>query len=262
MTGTADQRTAARPAPRPLTPLRRALGLEWHHHRVRILLYAMLAVVIALVAVFVDLRLGWLAILLAARLPADLADAVPEDGRQQRSALGISRADAVRARTVLICAGQLVLALGAVGAICLTEWPPEQRHWSGFDIRSTGLGPLPMTWWDHLVDIGLWSGAILWTHALVGGRAFRPGAKLSGVDALARFLGVSLLAGLVVAGSTLLASFVLLNLESEGAASFDTDAITRFVVAARAGQLVTLTLAFVGGIVALLIAQRRWARRS
>lgn len=261
MTGTADSRTAARSAPRPLTSLGRALGLEWQHHRGRILLYALLAAVIVLVAILAELRLGVVAILLAARLPADLADA-SEDGRYQRSALGISRADAVRARTLMICGGQLVLALGAVGAICLTQWLPDARHWSSFDIRSTELGPLQMTWWDHLVDIGLWSGAILWTHALVGGRAIQLGERPSRIGALAQFIGISLLAWLMVAGSTLLASVVLMNLESDAAAALGAAGTTRFVVAARVGQSLTLVLTFGGGVLALLLAQRRWVRRA
>lgn len=257
MTGAAPATTRQRPS----TPLHRALGVEWQHHRGRILLCVILAVVTVLVAVIVDLRLGVVAILLAARLPADLADA-SEDGRYQRSSLGISRADAVRARTLLICGGQLALGLGAVGAILLTEWHPEARHWSSFDIRSTELGPLPMTRWDHLVDIGLWSGAILWTHALVGGRAFQLGERPSGIGALAQFLGISLLAWLLVAGSTLLASFLLMNLEAEAASAFDAAGTTRFVVAARVGQSITLLLTFGGGVLALLLAQRRWARRA
>ncbi|MDN6400908.1 MAG: hypothetical protein L0K01_10745, partial [Brachybacterium sp.] len=86
---------------RPSTPLRRALALEWHRHRDRLLLFAVLSVVIGVIAVVLDVRLGWVALLLAARLPADLADRVPDEGRQLRSALGISRADAVRARTLV-----------------------------------------------------------------------------------------------------------------------------------------------------------------
>ncbi|MGO1408929.1 MAG: hypothetical protein ACTHV2_11130 [Brachybacterium sp.] len=248
---------------RPSTPLRRALALEWHRHRDRLLLFAVLSVVIGVIAVVLDVRLGWVALLLAARLPADLADRFPDEGRQLRSALGISRADAVRARTLVVCGGQLLLALGAAAAILLTDWPPDERHWASFDVRQeSGLAPTPMALVDHLVDIGLWSGALLWTHALVGGSAFRLGERLSAIGALASFLGACLLAGLVVVASSVLVGWALPQPGPEAMEALETLGAPQFVLAARSGQAIALLVALGGGALALTLAHRRWRRRA
>lgn len=245
---------------RPSTSLRRALGHEWHHHRDRFLLYALLAVVIAVVAAVGDVRFGWVAILLAARLPAALAQEVREDGRQLRSALGISRADAVRARTLMVCGGQLVLALGAAGAILFAQWPADERHWASFDHRPySGVGPTPMGLIDHLVDIGLWTGALLWTHALVGGHAFRLGEHVSKLGALASFLGICVVAGVLFSASSAAAIWAL------GLPALEfLDAVRpeRLVLAARSGQVVALLLTLSGGAFVLALALRRWVRRA
>lgn len=234
---------------RPSTPMRRALGLEWAHHRDGFLLYALLAVAIAVIAALTDVRLGWVAILLAARMPAALAEDGTDDGRLQRSALGISRADAVRARTLMVLAAQLVLALGAAAAILLAQWPPEERHWASFDIRPfENSGPTPMGPIDHLVDIGLWSGALLWTHALVGGGAFRLGERVRSIGAMATFLAVCLVAAVLFAASITGVSWALGGSE--------------FLLEARLGQAITLLLTLGGGALALAIAQRRWVRRA
>lgn len=246
--------------PRPSTPVRRALGLEWTHHRDRIVLYALLAVVIAVIAAATDVRLGWVALLLAARMPAALAEGGTEDGRLQRSALGISRADSVRARTLMVCAAQLVLALGAAAAILLAQWPSGERHWASVDFRPFSYSaPTPMGLTDHLVDIGLWTGALLWTHALTGGSAFRLGERVGQIGAMATFLGVGLVAGVLFSASTLGMSLVvaLPFFDSVEALSGST-----FTLEARLGQVITLLLTLGGGVLALVLAQRRWVRRA
>lgn len=248
--------------PRPSSPLRRALGLEWHRHRSLLALYVSLAAAIVLIAVFLDVRLGAVAILLAAHLPADLADRVPEEGRQLRAALGISRAEAVRARTLVVCLGQLVLALGAAGAILLSDWSPGQRHWNSVMVSDTVNGPQPMTGWDHLVDIGMWSGALLWTHALTGGAAFQLGARPSKLQAVGAFLGSCLVAGLVMAGTLLLTSWALMTLEPGSVEVLRNAGTDRFELAVSFGQGIGLLLALGGGILALVLARRRWMRRA
>lgn len=258
MTGTAPAAQAApRPRLRPSTPLRRALGLEWRRRRDLLALYGAFVLVALLLAVLFDVRLGVVLILLAVRLPADLADPVLEDGLQLRSALGISRADAVRARTLLVSTVQLLLVLGAAGVILLSDWAPETQHWNDLGIVSAhDDGSAPPTTWEHLVDIGLFSGAIAWSHALAGGDAFRLGVRLTGRHAIARYLGVCLLTYLVLIGSMLLTSGLLLS------AGVDDDLGTRFVIAERAAQVATLVLALGGGIAALLLRTRRWVRSA
>ncbi|MDN5822267.1 MAG: hypothetical protein L0H39_12360, partial [Brachybacterium sp.] len=260
MTGTAAPRAGAHQGTRPSGPLYRGLVLEWRRNRERLLVYAVLTVTITLIAVIFGVRLGFVAILLAARLPADLADPEPKDARQLRSALGISRADGVRARTLMISAGQLMLALGAAGAILLTDWQPGERHWASFDGSRNGAGALPMTWPDHLVDIGLWTGAILWTHALSGGRAFRLDERPSGLSTMARFLGLCLLAALMFVGLVQIVNMMLMTMDTGVIGVLDAMYDSRFVAAARIGQLLTLIPVLGGGIIALLLASRRWAR--
>lgn len=242
---------------RPSTPLRRALGLEWRRRRDLLALYGAFIVIAILLAVFLDFRLGVVLILLAVRLPADLADPVLEDGRQLRSSLGISRADAVRARTLLVSAVQLLLAFGAACVILLSDWAAGAQHWNSLGVVTAhDDGSSPPTRWEHFVDIGLFSGAIAWTHALTGGYAFRPGARLTGRHAVARFLGVCLLVCAVLVGSMLLTSGLLLS------AGFDDDLGTRFVIAERVAQVATLLLTLGGGITALMLSSRRWVRRA
>lgn len=252
MTGTAAHSAVTRPA----------LRLEWRLHHELLLIYAALAVGIVLVAVVADLRLGVVAILLAARLPADLADRVPEDGRQLRSSLGISRADAVRARTLVVCGGQLMLALAAAGAILLTDWLPGEGHWSSLRYSRAGEAPTTVASWAHLLDIGLWTGAILWTHALSGGRAFRLGARPSGMGAMAQFLGCCLLAWFLFISSAQVITMVLMTADTGVLVELRALGDHPFAVGARFGQVLTLIPVLGGGILALLLARRRWVRRA
>lgn len=247
---------------RPSTPLRRALGLEWRRHCDLLLVHAALAVMIALIAVLLDTRLGVIAILLAARLPADLADRSAEEGRQLRSALGVSRADAVRARTVMVCAGQLVLALGACAAILLTDWGPSASHWSSVSYSTAGEVPEPLSLREHLLDIGLWSGAILWTHALSGGGAFRLGGRPSGIVMVARFLGLCLLAYVVLVGSAQAVTMLVMSSETGFLAGLRALDAHPFEIGAGLGQALALAVLLGGGAVALLLAHRRWVRRA
>ncbi|MGO1503418.1 MAG: hypothetical protein ACTHWV_00470 [Brachybacterium sp.] len=253
MTGSVQNTTRQRPS----TSLRRALWHEWRRRRDLFALYGTFMTVALLCAIHLDFRLGVVLILLAVRLPADLADPVLEDGMQLRSSLGISRADAVRARTLLVSAGQLLLALGAAGVILLSDWAPGAQHWSSLGIvTANDDGSSPPALWDHLVDIGLFSGAIAWTHALIGGDAFRLGARMTGRRAVVWFLGVCLLIYLALVGSMLLTSGLLLS------AGADDDLGTRFVIAERVAQGTALLLTLGGGITALVLRYRRWVRRA
>lgn len=242
---------------RPSTPLRRALGHEWRRCRHLLALYGVLITVTLQCAIHLDLRLGFVLILLAVRLPADLADPVLEDGRQLRSALGISRADTVRARTLLVSGGQLLLVLGTAGVILLSDWPPGTRHWSTLQVAtSLDPGPASPTLGDHLVDIGLFSGAIAWTHALIGGDAFRLGARLTGRRAVAVYLGTCLLLGVVLSLSGMLTAELLLRVGT------DDDPYAPFALAAKSAQGIAVSLALGGGIAALVLRARRWVRRA
>lgn len=244
-------------AERPSTALRRALDHEWRQHRDVIAFHGVIAVILIQLAWLLDIPFGVVLILLAARLSADFADTRPEDARLLRSSLGISRADAVRARFLLVIAGQLLLALAASWIILITHHPTGYTHWSGFDIASsTGTRPAPPALWDHLVDIGLWSGAIIWTHALIGGEAFQLGTLPTGRRALALYLGVCLLAFLVLTLSMVLISSLLMVLGIDGADGH------RFIVASTAAQAITVALTLGGGTVALLCNRRRWVRRA
>lgn len=256
MTGAAPTPTAPVAPARPSTALRRALGLEWHRRRDLLALYGALALGLVLLAVLLDIRLGVVLILLAARLPADLADPVLEDGRQLRSALGISRADAVRARTVLVAAGQLALAVCAACIILVSDVPAGAVHWSSSEIGTAAGRWAPPPRWAHLVDIGLWSGALAWSHALVGGDAFRLGAGLTGRRAIGRFLGVCVLSALMLVAGTLLISALL------SAAGYEGTDGSRFMLASMAGQALTVGLTLGGGVAALLLRHRVWARRA
>lgn len=256
MTST-DQTPAAAGTPaRPSTALRRALGLEVHQHRDVLAFHGVVAVILILLAWLPNVPFGIVAILLAARLPADLADQVPEDGRMLRSSLGISRADAIRARFLVVTGGQLMLAIAAAWVILVTDHGSGQSHWSTFEFSRDGFGPSPLTLRDHLVDIGLWSGAIAWTHALIGGEAFRLDKRPTGRRAIALFLGVSLLSYLMFRGSMMLTSYVL---TTAGIGGVDG---SQFVAAATTAQIVALVLTLGGGITALLMARRRWIRRA
>lgn len=253
MTGSVQNTTRQRPS----TSLRRALWHEWRRRRDLFALYGTFMTVALLCAIHLDFRLGVVLILLAVRLPADLADPVLEDGMQLRSSLGISRADAVRARTLLVSAGQLLLALGAAGVILLSDWAPGAQHWSSLGIvTANDDGSSPPALWDHLVDIGLFSGAIAWTHALIGGDAFRLGARMSGRRAVARFLGICILLGVVLSVSGMLTNELLLR-----AGAHDNPS-ARYAFTERAAQVIALNLALGGGITALVLRSRRWVRRA
>lgn len=252
-----DTDLLSRTTRRPSAPLRRALSHEWRQHRDVIAFHGVIAVILIQLAWLFDIPLGVVLILLAARLPADLADKQPEDGRMLRSSLGISRADAVRARVLVTIGGQLMLAAATAWIILVTDHAPAQVHWSGFDSRSAASpGPTVPGLWDHLADIGLWSGAILWSHALIGGEAFQLGRRPTGPRAIALYLGVCLLAYLVLMGCWLLASYLLMELGMN-----DVDG-RRFVAAAGLAQSITVALTLGGGATALLLAKRRWIRRA
>ena len=244
-------------AERPSTALRRALGHEWRQHRDVIAFHGVISMILIQLAWLLDIPLGVVLILLAARLPADFADTRPGDGRLLRSSLGISRADAVRARFLLVTAGQLLLMIAAAWIILITDHAAGYTHWSSFDITSsTGAGPAPPALWEHLVDVGLWSGAIVWTHALIGGEASRLGTQPTGRRALALYLGICLLAYLVLTLSMLLISSLLMVLGIDGAEGH------RFIAASTAAQAVTVALTLGGGSAALLLSRRRWIRRA
>lgn len=241
---------------RPSNPRRRALGFEVRHHWDVLAFHGVLATILIVLAQHIHVTLGVVLILLAARLPADLADQVREEGRMLRSSLGISRADAVRARTLVVLAGQLLLAAGAAWIILITDHAPGHTHWSTFEISPAGFGPSPLTLRDHLVDIGLWSGAIIWTHALIGGEVFQLGRRATGRRAIALFLGVCLLSYLVLVAGALLTNYALMTAGADGSGG------SRFAAAAMTAQIFALVLTLGGGIVALLMARRRWIRRA
>lgn len=241
---------------RPSNPRRRALGFEVRHHWDVLAFHGVLATILIVLAQHIHVTMGVVLILLAARLPADLADQVREEGRMLRSSLGISRADAVRARTLVILAGQLLLAAGTAWIILITDHAPGYTHWSAIDISPVGSGPSPLTLKDHLVDIGLWSGAIIWTHALIGGEAFRLGRRPTGRRAIALFLGVCLVTYLALWISALLTNYALMT------AGVDEIGGSRSGAAATTAQILALVLTTGGGIAALLMARRRWIRRA
>src|SRR5699024_11569835 len=102
-------------------------------------------------------------------------------------------------------------------------------------------GPASPTLGDHLVDIGLFSGAIAWTHALMGGDAFRLGARLTGRRAVAVYLGTCLLLGVVLSLSGMLTAELLLRVGT------DDDPYAPFALAAKSAQGIAVGLALGGG---------------
>lgn len=237
---------------RPSSPSRRALALERRHHRDLAGFYGLLAVAVIQLSVLGGIHLGFVLILLAARVPADLVSHRHDDERLLRASYGISRADAARARFWLVLWCQTPLVLGAAWSVLARDYGTGGSHWSTF---SYSPGPSTPVLRDHLVDIGLWTAAVIWVHALLGGEANRPGRGPAGARAIALFLGVSIIEGIVLAG----AWWVLRAVEEGGPNSVD---LSTMIATSATAQWVTMVLALGTAILVLLWRRRRWTRTA
>lgn len=238
---------------RPTTPLRRAIALERKHHQALVGFYGLLAVAVIQLSVFADFHLGFVLILLAARVPADLVTHRHDDELLLRASYGISRADAVRARFWMVLWCQAPLVLGAAWSILARDYGADDSHWSTF---SYSPGPSTPALRDHLVDIGLWFAAICWVHALLGGEADRPGRGPAGARAVALFLGVCIIQWMLLVGM-----WALTRLPIEQDTGAD-DFFPRMIDAGIAAQWITMALALGGAILVLLWRRRRWIRTA
>lgn len=237
---------------RPTTPLRRAFALEREHHQALVGFYGLLAVAVIQLSVFGGIHLGFVLILLAARVPANLVTHRHDDELLLRASYGISRADAARARFWMVLWCQAPLVLGAAWSILARDYGADGSHWSTF---SSSPGPSTPVLRDHLVDIGLWTAAIIWVHALLGGEANRPGRGPAGARAIALFLGVSIIEGIVLAG----AWWVLRVLEEGDPSAGDPSTM---IATSATAQWITMALALGSAILVLLWRRRRWIRTA
>lgn len=238
---------------RPTTPLRRAVAREREHHQSLVGVYGLLAVAVIQLSVFADVHLGFILILLAARVPADLVTHRHDEERLLRASYGISRADAVRARFWMVLGCQAPLVLGAAWSILARDYGADDSHWSTF---SCSPGPSTLVLRDHLVDIGLWLAAICWVHALLGGEADRPGRGPAGARAVALFVGVCIIEWMLLVGI-----WALTRLPIERDIGSD-DFFPRMVEAGTAAQWITTALALGSAILVLLWRRRPWIRTA
>lgn len=156
--------------------LRRALRVEIALQRDAFVGSSIFATMVLAIALPGFARLGGILLGLALWAPYMFAMGDVPERRAMRAALGISRADRVRARTVLVVI--LQVALSAVVVLVLLFGPPR--------VPDAG-GELPMMAW-HAVGAGislpmptsaLWSDVLTWlpalviTHVWVGREALR-----------------------------------------------------------------------------------------
>lgn len=247
--------TAITPAARrerPTGSLRRAFALEHKHHYDLLGLYGILAVVVIQLSWFAEIHVGFVLILLAARAPCDLVGRRHDDERLLRASLGISRADAVRTRFLMVLWCQVLLMAGAAWSILARDYGPDDLHWSSF---ASSPGPAALTLQDHLVDIGLWVAAIMWVHALLGGEANRPGRGPAGARAIALFIGVSIMECMLLIGVWWLVRLPFENSPSGGD-------MTSFAQTSSTAQLITVALALGSAVLVLLWRRRSWIRHA
>lgn len=229
--------------------LRRAIRLDLALHRDFLLGAAAISVLLVLAAVFANIELGFVVLLLGLYLPAEFAskdqDVAWRGDRDQllRSTLRVSRADTARSRTVLIAAGQ-VIAILLVTVIVIVN-----RTTAAADL-GTGLVHDPGTGaWGTVIDPLTFAAAMIWSHAMVGGQALRFGRRFVFASALGTFIAVHIVvtvASLLAAAGTLLAT--------RGSLYADTTSLSMTV--AGAVPLLALLVA----VLLLLRRSRRWAR--
>lgn len=250
MTSLDSTMTTVVPRPRTSTPRRRAFRFEHRCLRMLIAFCGIFAVAVLSLSLLADIHVGFLLILMAARLPADIGRHGGEQERLLRSSLGISRADAVRTHFWMVLLCQLPLVVAAAWSILAREYGADETHWSTF---SYSPGPSTPVLSDHLVDIGLWVAAILWVHALLGGEASRLGRGPSSSRAIALFLGVCILEWLILVATWLVIDVAVLR--------SSVDMATMSAVS-RTAQWITVALSLTSGIVVLWRARRRWIREA
>jgi hypothetical protein len=219
----------------------------------RIQLRMLGAIVFGFVVIsFGGFRGGFLLILLATVMPAYLARGGHGSADELRASLGISRADAVRARTRIVCTAQIVLIL-------LMTMIALFGHVDGSSILATLTGGIVLVNGPSVVvwaDILTWAPAIVVAHAVVGRAAMRE------ADRVREFLGLGVYIG------TYVGLVVLAVLISAPLGAFDTVAVR------SVGDLVESTptfmtvriaiggLALVGSVVALAVRYRTWIREA
>jgi hypothetical protein len=178
------------PGPDPRhTGLSRALRLDLRLQRPTLLSYLIVAVIFTLLAL-VGARFGFFVILWAACMPVFLGRADRPETRGLRAALGVSRADAVRARTAVLVLAQLVLMVLAALILLLAPDPSTvdepsmvAQHEFATDVYMTV--PSAHFWSDVLT----WSTAIVVVHVMTGHEALRRATWLQTIGAVACYFG-------------------------------------------------------------------------
>lgn len=160
----------------PRGGLRRALRVEIALQRDALVGTSTIATIVLAIALPGFGRLGGILLALALWTPYMLAMGDGPDRWAARAELGISRADRVRARTVLVV--MLQAALSAVVVLILQFGPPRTRATDGEMLMMTwhamGLGiSLPMPTAQLWADVMTWLPALVITHLWVGREALR-----------------------------------------------------------------------------------------
>lgn len=185
------------PVPRR-TGFSRALRLDLRLQRPTLLSYLIVAVIFTLLAL-VGMRLGLFLILWAACMPVFLGRADQPGTRGLRAALGVSRADAVRGRTALLCLAQLTFAVLAGLILWLVPDQGGTVDEASMTTRQEISGDLSVVvpsahFWS---DVLTWSTAIVVVHVMTGREALRRATRLHTASAVACYIGAyALVSGL------------------------------------------------------------------
>lgn len=264
MTTTATRPTTTRETDRRerRAALVRGLHLEFARHRCYLLMSVALCLLLVAGSLVWTFQLGFLVILWTLHLPAKLASPVKDvawrGDRDQlwRATQGVSRADTVRARTLLIGIAQTfavlvvtaLVLINNVGVTSLVLVPGSERLVEISAAWLLAVGPLTFT------------AAIVWSHAVVGGQALRSGRAYVLASSLCTYVAVYLALGL----GSLFAAIGVSFLAGDGVDSFMPE--PELFLESDAGQWSLLTailvplLALLAGIYALVRRSRRWAR--
>lgn len=236
---------------------RRALRMDIRLHRADLLGYLVGAAFFILLAVL-GIRLGVILILWAACMPAILGRTDRPGLSQLRGALGISRADVVRARTVLVCSVQFVLAILVVVIMLLAPEtatdPDDQPMTRQVTVSDDGhlMVPTVHLWWDVVT----WVWAIIAVHIMSGRDALRRSTRLNVIGGLACYAGAYVLSTVLIVGLNQLILWVVYVVGGE-------DSFIRRFWFQHDPQLVSLSLLYLAVIIGLLVLRcRAWARQA
>lgn len=231
------------------TALRRGIRLDLALHRDFLLGATAISGLLVLAAVFANVELGFVVLLLGLYLPAEFAskdqDVAWRGDRDQmlRSTLRVSRADTALSRTVLIAAGQ-VIAIALVTVIVIVN-----RTTMATDLEMSFASDPGAGTWGTVIDPLTFAAAMIWSHAIVGGQALRFGRRFVFASALGTFIAVHVVvtvASLLAAAGTLLVT--------QGSMYADSSPLSMTVAG------VVPLLALLAAVIVLVRRSRRWAR--